>query len=175
MKTFRNFSKILIVLIFSTFYLSSCSNNLFGGAKKDDASKVTIYFTKASKELGVVLIPVTRKIPAGKNAYETALNELFLGPTLEEKEKLELNTEIPEGSRLVKVQENEKEILIDISSQFMSGGGSESMQVRFRQLRETILTQAKGRPVYLLIDGERVKTIGGEGVEVPQPLGKKLN
>ena len=56
----------------------------------------------------------------------------------------------------------------------MSGGGSESMQVRFRQLRETILTLAKGRPVYLLIDGEKVKTIGGEGVEVPQPLGKKL-
>ena len=110
MKTFRNFSKILIAIIFCTSLMSACSNNIFGGANKNDASKVTIYFTKASKELGVVLIPVTRKIPTGKNPYETALTELFMGPTLEEKEKLELNTEIPEGSRLVKVQENEKEI-----------------------------------------------------------------
>ena len=174
MKTFRKFSRNLIVILFCAFMMSACSNNIFGGGSKSDGSKVTIYFTKASKELGVVLIPVTRKIPAGKNPYETAVTELFLGPTLEEREKLELNTEIPEGSRLVKVNEDEKEILIDISSQFMSGGGSESMQVRFRQLRETILTLAKGRPVYLLIDGEKVKTIGGEGVEVPQPLGKKL-
>jgi len=174
MKTFKKISNQLVILVFCTCLLSACSNNIFVGGSKSDASKVTIYFTKASKELGVVLIPVVRKMPAGKNPYETAVTELFMGPTLEEREKLDLNTEIPEGSRLVKVDENEKEILIDISSQFMSGGGSESMQVRFRQLRETILTLAKGRPVYLLIDGEKVKTIGGEGVEVPQPLGKKL-
>jgi spore germination protein GerM len=174
MKTSRKFLLLVILPALVSSLFVSCSNNIFGGGSKSDSSKVTIYFTKASKELGVVLIPVTRKLEKGKNPYETAVTELFLGPTLEEQEKLELNTEVPEGSRLIKVKEDDKEILIDISSQFMSGGGSESMQVRFRQLRETILTLAKGRPVYLLIDGEKVKTIGGEGVEVPQPLGSKL-
>lgn len=174
MKAFRKFSLKILPLLILCFGFISCTNKLSLGGSDSNGSKVTVYFTKASDELGVVLIPVVRKIPEGKGAYETALTELFLGPTLEEREKLDLNTEVPEGSRLINIKEDKKEIHIDISSQFMYGGGSESMQVRFRQLRETILTLAKGRPVFLLIDGEPAKTIGGEGLEVPQPLGKKL-
>ncbi len=87
---------------------------------------------------------------------------------------MELKTEIPEGSRLISIEDSGKEVKLDISSQFMYGGGSESMQARFRQLRETALTLAKGRPVYLYVDGEKAVTVGGEGLEVPQPLGKKL-
>lgn len=174
MKTFKNFSIIILLLGFVSFGFISCSKNPSLDGSKANGSKVTVYFTKASDELGVVLIPVVRKIPEGKSAYETAVTELFLGPTLEEREKLDLNTEVPEGSRLIDIDEGDKEIRINISSQFMYGGGSESMQVRFRQFRETILTLAKGRPVFLLIDGEKVKTIGGEGLEVPQPLSKKL-
>jgi hypothetical protein len=48
------------------------------------------------------------------------------------------------------------------------------MQVRFRQLRETALNLAKGRPVYLYLDGVQATTIGGEGLEVPQSLGSNL-
>lgn len=136
--------------------------------------KVTVYFTKASDELGVVLIPVVRKIPKGKTAYEFALQQLFSGPTGEERTKQQLNTEVPEGSRLIEVEESSKEVKINISSRFINGGGSETMQVRFRQLRETALTLAKGRPVYLYIDGAKAQMLGGEGIEVPQPLGKEL-
>ncbi len=166
--------KNIAFIVFSlVLVLSSCSKNQ---VSKDGSSgaKVTVYFTKASDELGVVLIPVVRKVPKGKNAYEVAIEELFLGPTLEEKEKLSLNTEVPEGTRLIKLEESGNEVKLNISSQFMYGGGSEAMQVRFRQLRETALTLAKGRPVFLYIDGEKAKTIGGEGLEVPQPLGKKI-
>ena len=56
----------------------------------------------------------------------------------------------------------------------MKGGGSETTQVRFRQLRETALNLAKGRPVYLYIDGVKAKTIGGEGLEIPQPLDSEI-
>lgn len=165
---------IAFLTIFLALTLGSCSKNKDSGTSNQSGSKVTVYFTKASDELGVVLIPVVRTVPQGKNPYTIAIEELFLGPTLEEKEKLELNTEIPEGSRLIQVNEENKEIKVNISSQFMYGGGSESMQVRFRQLRETLLTLAKGRPVHLYIDGEKAKAIGGEGLEVPQPLnGKK--
>lgn len=162
--------KKLAVLLLIGFLLSSCSKPSGKGPSSSNEQKVTVYFTKASDELGVILIPILRKVHKDRTAYETAIRELFLGPTIEEQEKLELKTEIPGGSRLINVEENPKEVNINISSQFMRGGGSESMQVRFRQLRETALNLAKGRPVYLYIDGQKARTIGGEGLEVPQPL-----
>lgn len=161
-------AKILACALVISFLSFGCGSNT--GSKLGGAPKVTIYFTKASDDLGVVLIPVLREVKDERTAYETAMRELFLGPTIEEKEKLKLKTEIPEGSRVVKVEESNKAVRIDISSQFMHGGGSETMQVRFRQLRETALNLAKGRPVYLFIDGEKARTIGGEGLEVPQPF-----
>ncbi len=170
----RSFQVFCLCLLCLPYLLIGCSKQNSPGAAVS-GPKVTIYFTKANEELGVVLIPIYRKIPNGKTAYETALKELFLGPTLEEQEKLGLHTEIPVGSRLISVDESSKEVKIDVSSQFMYGGGSEAMQARFRQLRETALTLAKGRPVYLYIDGQKAKTIGGEGLEVPQPLGAKLD
>jgi len=168
--------KLLILSLSLILFCSACSKK--DGEEVGDAAtgtKVTVYFTKASEELGVVLIPVVRRVSEGRTTYETAIRELFLGPTLEEREKLKLSTEVPEGSRLNKVSETQKEIKIDVSSQFMYGGGSETMQVRFRQLRETALNLAKGRPVYLLIDGTLAQKIGGEGLEIPQPLSKKLD
>lgn len=162
--------KTILVAILASLTLVSCSGSDKGNSFSSN-SQVTIYYTKASSELGVVLIPVLRKVDKKDSAYETALKELFLGPTLDERERLKLNTEIPEGVRLIKVKESANEVEIDISNQFMKGGGSETMQVRFRQLSETALNLAKGRPVYLYIDGVKAKTIGGEGLEVPQPLG----
>ncbi len=160
------------VLCLISLFLVSCSKNVKD--KLASEKQVTVYFTKASDELGVVLIPVLRPVPKDKNAYEIAVKELFLGPTLEEREDQKLNTEIPEGTRLIKIEEGDNEIKLDISSQFVYGGGAESIQARFRQLRETVLTLAKGKPVYLYIDGEKAVTVGGEGLEVPQPLDKKL-
>ncbi len=167
--------KIFFLFLISSLLLNSCSKKIQStenNSRNQKNAKVTVYFTKPSKELGVVLIPVVRKISKGSSAYQTAIKELFLGPTLEEREKLELNSEIPEGSRLIKIIEENDSVKIDISSQFMYGGGSESMQVRFRQFRETALTLAKGRPVYLYIDGTLATKIGGEGLEIPQPLKK---
>ena len=165
--------KIFFLFLISSLLLNSCSKKTQSPENNFKNGKVTVYFTKPSKELGVVLIPVVRKISKGSSAYQTAIKELFLGPTLEEREKLELNSEIPEGSRLINIVEENDSVKIDISSQFMYGGGSESMQVRFRQFRETALTLAKGRPVYLYIDGTLATKIGGEGLEVQQPLNKK--
>jgi len=160
----------LAVLIAMSFLVSSCSNKQV--SSRSSNPKVTIYYTKASDDLGVILIPVVREVQEDRTPYETAIKELFLGPNLNEREKLKLKSEIPEGSRLIKITENPKSIRIDISGQFMSGGGSESMQVRFRQLRETALNLAKGRPVYLYMDGQKVTTIGGEGLEIPQPFNR---
>lgn len=169
MKSLRNtFFTLVAFSLVLAITLASCSKQEKSIISNEP--KVTVYYTKASDDLGVILIPVIRKISEGRTPYETAIRELFLGPTLEEREKLKLKSEIPEGSRLIEIEENNKEVIINISSQFVDGGGSESMQVRFRQLRETALNLAKGRPVLLYVDGQKAKTIGGEGLEIPQPF-----
>lgn len=167
----KNLAILILTCLIAGLFTTACSKKKTNLLSKEP--KVTIYYTKASEELGVILIPILRKVQDGRSAYETAVKELFLGPTLEEREKLELRTEIPEGSRLINIEETDKLVKINISSQFMEGGGSESMQVRFRQLRETALNLAKGRPVYLYMDGKKTKTIGGEGLEIPQPFDRK--
>ena len=165
----------LLFIILFLIGLSSCTVKKGVQGSNSKKPQVTIYFTKASDDLGVVLIPVLRETSEDRSAYETALKELFLGPTLDEKDRLNLATEIPEGVQvLISVKESTDSVNIDISSQFMKGGGSETIQVRFRQLRETALNLAKGRPVYLYIDGVKAKTIGGEGLEVPQPLDSEI-
>ncbi len=170
---YRKFTNFVLVLLIS-FGLFSCTVEKGVPGSNSKKPQVTIYFTKASDDLGVVLIPVLRDTSNDRSAYETALKELFLGPTLDEKDRLSLATEIPEGVRLISIKESNDSVDIDISSQFMKGGGSETIQVRFRQLRETALNLAKGRPVYLYIDGVKAKTIGGEGLEIPQPLDSEV-
>ncbi len=163
-------TKKLLVLLSALFLVAGCAviEKIPGLGGRNN--KVKVYFTKANDELGAVLVAVDRKVEKESTPYETALKELFKGPSAEERQNMELNTEIPVGTRMIKVTETKEEVQLNISSQFMVGGGAESMQVRFRQLRETVLSLAKGRPVYLYIDGQKVEAIGGEGLEVPQPL-----
>ncbi len=162
--------KKLLFILSAGFLITSCSvlESLPGLGGHNN--KVKVYFTKANDELGAVLITVDRKVEKDSSPYETALRELFKGPTAAERQRLELNSEIPDGTRLIKIKESKEQVEINISSQFMVGGGAESMQARFRQLRETALSLAKGRPVYLLIDGQQLDAIDGEGLEIPHPL-----
>ena len=46
------------------------------------------------------------------------------------------------------------------------------MQLRYLQIYKTLKKIAPFKEVYLLVDGKPVKTIGGEGLEVTQPLTK---
>lgn len=134
---------------------------------------VKIYFTKFKGTENIFLIPVTRKIPKENSILDSSLRELFLGPTKNEEFK-GVMTEIPIGTRLINISESEDEVLINLSSQYLTGGGAASMQVRYLQLYRTLKNIVPGKNLYLQVEGKEVKTIGGEGVEITQPL-KKIN
>ncbi len=73
-------------------------------------------------------------------------------------------TAIPEGTELLHVARDGSTLEVDLSSEFTSGGGSLSMQMRVAQIVYTG-TQFDGiDTVRILIEGERVDAIGGEGV-----------
>ncbi len=71
---------------------------------------------------------------------------------------------IPEGTELLHVARDGSTLEVDLSSEFTSGGGSLSMQMRVAQI-VYMGTQFDGiDTVRILIEGERVDGIGGEGV-----------
>ena len=136
-----------------------------------DLREIKVYFTKSKDPGNIIFIPVARKIPKEESVLDSSLRELFLGPT--KKEELRgIMTEIPIGTRLIKLEESEDEILADISGQYLSGGGSATMQMRYLQLYKTLKNIAPDKKIYLLVDGKSLKAIGGEGVEITQPLSK---
>ena len=75
---------------------------------------------------------------------------------------------IPDETELLGVSRDDSVLNVDVSSRFESGGSEGSMQLRLGQLVYTG-TQFEGvEAVQVLIDGERVDSIGG--VDVSEPL-----
>jgi spore germination protein GerM len=100
-----------------------------------------------------------------------ALRALLDGPTDFERE-IGLTSAIPEGTRLLGVELVDGVARVDLSAEIGSGGGSLSMQARVAQLVHTATQFDTVDSVRMLVDGEEVESIGGEGLMVDQPLGR---
>ena len=81
-------------------------------------------------------------------------------------------SESPAGTKLLSVRESKGNILIDLSSDFETGGGAESTYTRVKQIIKTANANTS-TPVYLYINGRQANVIGGVGVMVKQPLNDK--
>jgi spore germination protein GerM len=82
-------------------------------------------------------------------------------------------TAIPDAAELRHVAREGSVLNVDLSSEFESGGGSLSMQLRVAQVVYAG-TQFEGvDSVRILIEGKRVDAIGGEGLVVTEPLTRR--
>ncbi len=147
---------------------TSKSKNLIFNKDKG-LKEIKVYFTKSLGAEEIFLVPTVRKIPSEDSIISGALTELFLGPT-ELEERKGIMTEIPIGTRLIKVEEGSDEVLIDLSNQFLIGGGAAAMQLRYLQIYKTLKRVVPKKKLYLNVEGKSIKTIGGEGLEITQPL-----
>ncbi|OGH98796.1 MAG: hypothetical protein A2104_01425 [Candidatus Melainabacteria bacterium GWF2_32_7] len=134
---------------------------------------VSIYLVKLIDKEKTEVVSVTRKVPHGNEPINIAISELLKGPTLEEK-KNGYFTEIPDKTILLGIRETQDRIIVNLSEDFGINGGSSSMTTRLKQFNYTVLDVIKDKPVYLELGGKPAEYIGGEGVEVSQPL-KKAN
>ncbi|MBX2860858.1 MAG: GerMN domain-containing protein [Vampirovibrio sp.] len=132
--------------------------------------EVVIYFSKAAGSQ-IQTEPVVRPVPQAsqKNLLDFALFKLLEGPTDEESVH-GFFSEIPKGTRLLAVQDLQDQIRVNLSKQFVSGGGSNSIQQRLAELTQTILSVEPKRPVYLDVEGKELKVLGGEGLIVEEPI-----
>ena len=106
-----------------------------------------------------------------KSCFEFAVKELISAPTKWEKSK-GFTSEIPSGTKILSVREGEGSIMIDLSSAFEGGGGTESTYTRIRQIIKTAKANTN-LPVYLYINGRQADVIGGEGIMIKQPLNER--
>lgn len=148
----------------------------FTGKKEEsltDKNSVAVYFVR-TRDTDYKLAPVRRKIYEKENKLKVAIGELLRGPDKNEKNS-GYYSEIPKETELIELKETPDRITINFSSEFEAGGGSASMTARLKQVINTSLDSAKTKPIYLQIDGENVKSLGGEGIMVPRPLSRNLN
>jgi len=106
-----------------------------------------------------------------KSCFEYAIKELVKAPTKWEKSK-GFTSEIPSGTKVLSVRESANSIMIDLSSDFETGGGAESTYMRVKQIIKTANSNSS-TPTYLYINGRQTNVIGGEGIMIKQPLNER--
>lgn len=114
---------------------------------------------------GEQVTPAYREAPETEAVGRAAVEALLAGPT-----DPGLTTTVPEGTELLGLEIADGTAVVNLSSQFESGGGSLSMLARLAQLTFTLTQFPAVERVVLELEGERVSAFGGEGVLVDEPL-----
>lgn len=109
------------------------------------------------------------RLPGVKEGDPQATMEALVLGIPKEAAGFGLTSSIPPATKVNSVVASGDEVTVDLSSEFGSGGGSLSMQTRIAQVVFTLTRDPRYTDVRILIDGEAVESIGGEGVMIAAP------
>lgn len=129
--------------------------------------KVQVYWLNTvNNKITVVPSSITIKDASNPQAsIETALKSLLLGATAQG-----LATTIPKGTQLKEVSLQADGVHVDLSKEFKTGGGSTSMTGRVAQVLYTATSLDPSAKVWLKVEGKPLEVLGGEGLELEQPI-----
>lgn len=125
--------------------------------------QIQVYFVRDDK------VGAAGRRVQGAGVGRAAIEELIEGPTRAET-AAGLESAVPEGTKLLDLDIADELATIDLSEEFVSGGGSLSMQLRVAQVVYTLTQFATVERVAFRIDGKPVDAVGGEGVVVDPPV-----
>ena len=154
--------------------LSGCNWRPMGPGVAEDMPSpsdiVTVFFSRGQENQAQVA-NVIRPLPndARQEPLRFALDELLKGPRPEEKSH-GFYREIPQGTRLLSLRRSDGTVTVNLSRQFVSGGGSTSMTQRVEELKRTVYAVDRLHQLSLAIEGKPLETLGGEGLEVRDVL-----
>ena len=136
-------------------------------AEQKEVKNIKIFISDSNGKLR----SVNRKCDSENSCFEFAIKELVSAPSKWEKSK-GFTSDIPQGTKVLSVREGSGNVIIDLSSAFEAGGGTESTYRRIEQVIKTANANTK-LPVYLYINGKQANVIGGEGIMIKQPLNER--
>jgi Sporulation and spore germination/Immunoglobulin-like domain of bacterial spore germination len=126
-----------------------------------------VWFTR-----GESLFVARRDQPATPRIGTAAMESLLAGPTPSE-QAAAVGSQIPAGTQFLGLTVADGIATVDLTSEFESGGGSASMNMRIAQVVYTLTQFPTVKGVLFELDGQRVDVLGGEGVIVDQPVTRK--
>ncbi len=131
--------------------------------------QATVYWLEPSGT-SFNLVPQGIQVQADINQpsefLEAAFNSLLAGPT----EGSSGSSAIPKETRLLGIKAEGDEVRVNLSDDFQFGGGSAGMIGRVGQIVYTATALNPNAKVYLELNGEQIEVLGGEGLELEQPL-----
>lgn len=107
-----------------------------------------------------------QKSVESERILQTALETLFANSPKDTNH----TTAIPTGTKLLGVKLDQQGIHLNLSQEFVSGGGSASMSSRLAQVIYTATSTNKSDRVWIDIEGKPLKNLGQEGLIINQPM-----
>lgn len=134
-------------------------------------SYVSVYFIgQTNNEEVYKIVKRQYNVQTDGTKINFAVKSLLSGPTGQEKAK-GIYSEVPQGTKLISIEEFPDKIIVNLSGDFEQGGGTDGLYKRLYQLIKTA-NKNTSLDVYLKINGKQVDVIGGEGIMISQPLNK---
>ena len=159
----------LVVLILTLILATALAFAIWQWLRPAETT-VSVYFIRTLGNLSTVeAVPRLVRARGMAPLLAAALQEVLEGPSPSEQVR-GLATAIPKGTRLRSVQIQEGIVLVDLSGEIESGGGSSSMLGRFWQIVYTATQFLEAPTVRILIDGQEREAMGGEGVIIDRPV-----
>lgn len=122
----------------------------------------------------IELVPRTMtfsKSAKSERVLATALETLLADPP----KNSSYTTAIPQGTKLLSLSTDKSGIYLNLSKEFVSGGGSASMSSRLAQILFTATSSHNdgNKPVWISVEGKPLENLGEEGIIVSQPMTRK--
>jgi Sporulation and spore germination len=120
---------------------------------------------------GETLVSARRTHSATPRVATAAVEALLAGPTQAERAS-GVSSAIPAATRLLGVTIDNDVATVDLTSEYQSGGGSLSMQVRLGQVVYTLTQFPTVKTVRFELDGRPVNVFSSEGIVLDHPVGR---
>ena len=119
----------------------------------------------------LAVVPQALNLPKSSNqkaVLEQTFDTLLAGST-----DPAVTTTIPEGTKLRSLDVRKDGVHINLSQEFTKGGGSASMTGRVAQILYSATSLNPDAQVWIDVEGKKLEVLGGEGLELDQPITRK--